>query len=217
MSYLIVVKGKYGTVITSDSYSTFNNRTLKDDNYKKITEIIIDEKERNLCYIGITGLNTVLFNNQLVDINDIVLNFFIGINDKNIEGKVDEFNLFLKDSCDKYCVDISYVLAYKNILYDVTILNNSTIIKNFIPFYQYGVVVLGEKEYKEWSSKTIDENIINYPIDCIENECKNILHKVIKLENDKYPFNQRVVGGNIQQASIVKKELSDIYFGRKII
>lgn len=212
MSYLIAVKGKYGTVITSDSYSTYLNRTLKDSDYKKIHEIISGK-----CYIGLTGMNEVLLNNQLVDINNTLSLFFTDITLDNIDTQIDLYNAFLKDSCDKYCMDISYVLAYENVLYDVNILNNDEIRKHRLPSYEYGILILGEREYKEWSLHNIDSKITQDNLPLLKLKCNDIVQQVINIENIQHPENQRVVGGDVQQIAISATDYENTNLSRKLI
>lgn len=213
MSLLIVVKTLNCIVFTSDSFSTYENRTLKDANYKKIH--IFGE---NSGLLGITGLNVVYNDeNNVVDINDIIDIYFGKIENFDIMDKIQEFNMFLKRSCDRFCKDISYVLAYHNFVYDISILNNQGIYIDIIPFYETNILVQGDEELKVWTANQFELSILENNSSYIIQYSKNIMEKAIALENLKNPEGQRTIGGKIQQEIIYFDSLKDEDFGRKAL
>lgn len=197
MSYMVVIKNVNGIVIASDSYSTYPDRTLKDSNYKKIHEII-----PNVLCIGITGINQVYIGKELVDIHGTLLEYFRDITDNNIAETLHKYSEFLKITCDRECKDIRMMVAYKKTLYRVDIIHHKSLSVEFYNENELDIITSGEDEHMINGLKDFSREDMFVSLEKILEKAILSVKTEIKLENNLYPQDYRVVGGKIQYAVI---------------
>lgn len=193
MSYMIVVKTKQNIIIASDSYSTYPNKELKDANYKKIHCI-----KDNELYIAMNGLNTVIKNGELVDINTTFMDFFQDINNSNVHQAVKDYAEFLKSSCDKFFMDIRFYVIYKKTMYRVDVVHNQPVFIEFLNENDEDFQTSGEDEYLMYGLLHLKRDDLNLGGKELLEKCIGSVKDVIHLDAIRNPEGRRIVGGKVQ-------------------
>lgn len=192
MSYMIVVKTKNSTIIAADSYSTYPNKELKDANYKKIHKL-----SKDLC-IALNGINEVLKNGKLVDINTTFQNYFQEVTKENLADKVRLYATFLKSTCDKYYQDIRFFVIFKNVLYRVDVIHNQPISIEYLDENQEDYMTSGEDEYLMYGLLHIKPEDLKLSVFNLLDKCILSVEDVIHLDSIRNPEGYRTVGGKVQ-------------------